>query len=361
MERRVTLKDIAREANVSVGTVDRAIHDRGRINEEKRDLILQKIKDMNYKTNTIARTLRKNEAIRIALVIPDYNYFFQDIIAGAQKACSEMANYNIQLELVTQDTENDPILQMKDFSRALQKKPNGILVAPLHPLLCREVIDNAVEQGIPVMTVNLEAKSSKRLCYIGQDSYKTGMIIGRIFGKILRGQGRVAILSSITDLISLQDRAKGFLDVLRADFPGITVTEEYPYSDDIAIAYETSKALIRSDSELAGIFANSTRGTIGIGQALVELNKTDSIVAVCYDTQKEVLDLLDQNAVFATVTQNPYEQGHRAVRLMCEVLLDQTIPAHEYWYTRADVIISRDQLIVNESTQYEERRTNPPG
>ena len=67
----VRIKDIAEKANVSVGTVDRVIHNRGRVSEEARQKVLQTLQELDYQPNLIARTLGANRSYRIAALIPD--------------------------------------------------------------------------------------------------------------------------------------------------------------------------------------------------------------------------------------------------------------------------------------------------
>lgn len=214
-QRRVTIKDIARELNVSIGTIDRAINGRGRINEETKEMIMKKIREVGYKPNTIARTLRKNKVTRIAFVLPSNNYFFQDIIDGAKTACMELADFSIELDLVTQDSENDPLKQLKDFGELEARDISGIIIAPLHPFLLSNAINRAIDNNIPVITVNLDSRDSKRLCYVGQNSLKTGAIIGTIFGKFLKGKGDIALLSGISELDLRQMRTQGFLENIK--------------------------------------------------------------------------------------------------------------------------------------------------
>ena len=350
MENRITLKDIAKELGVSIGTVDRAIHGRGRINPETRAKVMDKIHEVGYKTNNIARALRKNQVIKIMLIAPTYNYFFRDIMRGVSDGCSEMSDYSIVLDVISADSENDPIGQMRDVEMALEHDMGGLIIVPLHPSLLQGVIDKTTQRGVPVVTVNLDSVDSKRICHVGQDSFKTGAIIGQLIGKFLCGSGRVSILSGVSDLFSWQYREEGFIDALNKNFPDIVVTGKYSYANDIQVAYEISKMLLSSDPGLSGLFANTTAGTIGIGLAIRDLGKCGQIASVCYDTQSEVMDLLDINAVIATVTQNPYLQGYFAAKIMCKVLLESFCPKDDLYYMRADIIVSREHYELNAHT-----------
>jgi hypothetical protein len=68
--KKVTVKDLAKELRVSRGTIDRAFHDREGINPETKKLILEKAKELGYRTNRLAQTLSRKKAIKIGCVIP---------------------------------------------------------------------------------------------------------------------------------------------------------------------------------------------------------------------------------------------------------------------------------------------------
>ena len=351
MNGRVTIKDIAKAANVSVGTVDRVIHHRGRVNKQTREAVMDTLASMGYQTNKIASVLSKNELIKIALVIPGHNYFFKDIISGAQKACREMADYNVQLITVTQDSEKNPVAQLKDFEKTAAQDFNGIIVSPLHPFLFCESINEAVNKNMPVVTVNRDSPESSRLCYVGQNPYHAGMLAGRIFGKFLRGNGKVALLSGVQDFSPLRERTHGFTNAIRQEFPHIVLSDVYPYADDCIIAYEITKKLLLQDPSIQGVFADTTLGTIGIGMAIDELQKHHDKIAIGYDTQSEVIDLLEKNALTATITQNPFSQGYNAASLMNKILLDGYRPTTTHWYARADIIFHKEQILLIEKRE----------
>ena len=70
MQKRVRIKDIAEEAGVSIGTVDRVLHDRGEVNKETKEKILDLVEKLNYTPNLVAKSLSLKKALRIALLLP---------------------------------------------------------------------------------------------------------------------------------------------------------------------------------------------------------------------------------------------------------------------------------------------------
>ena len=354
MERRITLKDIAKAANVSIGTVDRAINDRGRISDETKTRIMSMLAEMKYKPNAIASTLRKQKQHSIALVIPGNNAFFQAIINGAMKACAELDDYRIVLQPVLQASEEDPLRQLAEFTDIVNGERvgdayNGIIVAPLHGMLS-PMIDQAADMGIKVVTVNLDVKNSKRICYVGQDPWRTGGIVASIIGKSMNNIGEVVIMQAAHSRASWRQRADGFLHVLRSDYPGIHVAGTVLYENDQQVAYDTAMAILRDKPSVGGIFSDTTTGILGVGMAIRDSGRKGRVIAVMYDTPPEGIRLLDDNIFIAAITQNPFFQGYYAAKIMCRILLEQYKPEKEMWYTSADIIVNSRQMALNEGS-----------
>lgn len=326
----VTIKDIAEALNVSVGTVDRAIHNRGRIREETRVLVMKKVEELGYKPNKIARALAKVGVTKFAFVTPAHNRFWKELISGAQTACNELSDFGLQIDFYHQQSDYDSINQSKQEEEIITTMPAGIILAPLHQYLSLGPINHAVDKGIPVITVNIDAPASKRICYVGENAIYAGSLVGDLFGRFMGGKGDLVILLGSRDLSQFQDREKGFLQVLKSKYPNIRIVGRYQFGDSEEVAYELAKGLILDKPDLKGIFANTAIGAIAIGKAISDTGRINDIVSVSYDINETIFNLLDKNAILATVTQSPYLQGYNAVKLLHRVVFEQKPPEEEF-------------------------------
>src|ERR1700758_326556 len=96
----VRIKDIAVKAGVSTGTVDRVLHNRGRVDEKVRSKILKIIEEMNYEPNLMARSLASNKTYNLAALIPDYKIdsYWEAPKLGIEKAEKELRQYGIVVQ-----------------------------------------------------------------------------------------------------------------------------------------------------------------------------------------------------------------------------------------------------------------------
>ncbi|HYC83712.1 MAG TPA: LacI family DNA-binding transcriptional regulator, partial [Chryseosolibacter sp.] len=132
MNKIIKLKDIAKLANVSLGTVDRVIHKRSGVSEESYKKIMAIIEKTGYTPNLLARTLGSNKSFRIAAVIPDpaqdeYWKFAND---GVARAASDWSQYNVMVKTFKFDLyDKDSFI--KSVKACIRTKPDGLLVAPI--------------------------------------------------------------------------------------------------------------------------------------------------------------------------------------------------------------------------------------
>ena len=179
-----TLNDIAKQANVSIGTVDRAMNDRGRIAPDVKQKILDIADEIGYKKNIYASLLAsKNKVKRLAYLLParGMDGYWDLVLEGIQKAVDHNPIETFVLEPVYFDL-HDP----QDFLRAVRKlkrlKAEVLLTAPLFDKEWPELMRQLAELGMPYVIINTfpARVDANYLSYIGPDSYSSGKLAGRL-------------------------------------------------------------------------------------------------------------------------------------------------------------------------------------
>jgi ribose transport system substrate-binding protein len=164
-----------------------------------------------------------------ALDIPVFDYAKK----GAERAARELGN----VEVIWRGPETGDQLKQKEILEAfITQRVDGIAISCLNGDFLTETINRAVDSGIPVITWDADAPSSKRLAFYGVDDLASGRIMGEEAAKLLDGKGTVAILTSV-GATNLQRRLDGVMEVL-ARHPGIKVVETYDVKEDSVRAQE---------------------------------------------------------------------------------------------------------------------------
>mgnify|MGYP001562430568 FL=1 len=120
----INIRDIAREAKVSSTTVSRVLNNSGYVKDETKEIILKKIKELNYTPSAVARSLSKNESTTIGVIVPDIeNPFFAEIIKGISSLADEK-----NLNIILCDTNETVSREIKSLNMLKEQRILGIII-----------------------------------------------------------------------------------------------------------------------------------------------------------------------------------------------------------------------------------------
>jgi len=232
--------------------------------------------------------------------------YWEEAQAGLLDAAKQMG---VKAELVGPE-KFDQQEQLKAFQQVLQSQPAGIMISVTKPELLQDAIDSAVAQGIPVITVDSDAPTSKRLMFVGTDNFRAGMESGKRMGEILKGQGQVVVIT-IPGQLNLDERARGMNDALKK-YSGIKVAQTIDDKGDPRVANDSISDLLRAKAKIDGIICLEASGGSGAAEALHRVDAKIPIVG--FDKDPETLDWIDRDTITATVTQKPYVMAYYAIK-----------------------------------------------
>ena len=208
----------------------------------------------------------------------------------------------------------DPKAERDALDEAVQKKATGILLGVTDPALLKDSINKAVAAGIPVVTIDSDAPSSKRLFFIGTNNYQAGFTGGQRLAQELHGKGNVVVFS-MPDQSNLQDRLRGYKDAL-ARTPDIKVTRVVDIQGDPRIAFDTTTQIIGKERDKVDAFvcleAQSGKEVAGV---LNSYHVTGKVV-MAMDTDQETLDWIQKGVIAATIAQKPYTMAFVGMQML---------------------------------------------
>lgn len=319
MKDRIRIKDIAIKAGVSTGTVDRVIHDRGNVSPETRKKVQLVMEELGYEPNLMASTLAYNRQFRIAVLLPDYRrdpYWDQPRI-GIKKAQKATRHYG----LVVDRYYFDP-MKVEAFTEAAasiwegNQPPNAVLFAPLFLKEAQSLLEECRTRGVPNVMINTNVENSDSLCYIGQDSYQSGVLAARLLNFGLNQGDTILMLNldkSTTNAKHLIDKEKGF----RQYWEGIQDRHIQIVKRDFEAFNEAGKLdaflteLLKEYPRLSGIFVSNSRA-YKVVESLPE-STLGQIKIVGYDLIEANVKYLRENKIDFIINQNPIKQGYLGV------------------------------------------------
>jgi ribose transport system substrate-binding protein len=209
--------------------------------------------------------------------------------------------------------EYDMNAMVAAFEQAIAKKPSGLVVVGFEPSL-NSIVDKAVAQGIPVVTVDADLPGSKRMAFVGTGNFNAGVVGGTKLANLIGGKGKVAIMLK-PGQSNLEERVAGYKSAL-AKFKDIQVVQLVDTQSDPGVAAQAAAALLQKFPDLAGIACVEAAGGSGAATAVREAKKVGQVKIVAMDRGNEVLDGIKDGVISASVAQQTALMPYYAVQIM---------------------------------------------
>jgi ribose transport system substrate-binding protein len=244
--------------------------------------------------------------------------------AGMMRAATQM---HVQAEFLGPATY-DPKAQQAEFQKVVAKKPTGILISPADPELMKPDIDGAIAQGIPVITIDSDAPSSKRLLFIGTDNYRAGEIGGQVLAKSLHGKGNVVLLS-MPEQANLKDRLRGYQDALAAH-PQIKIVEVLDIRGSSGTAFDKTMEIMEKRAAKVDGFACLEAVACPEVAEVLDRKKADKVV-VAMDVDPLTLQWIQKGRITATIGQKPFTMAYFGLKMLDDLHHHKITPLDANW------------------------------
>ena len=222
---RVRIKDIAKMADVSVGTVDRVIHGRSGVSESSRKRVEEILKQLDYQPNMYASALASNKKYTFACLLPlhEKGEYWTDVETGIHNAVETYSDFNVAVHLSYYDPYD-----YHSFAEAsgqiLSLEPDGVMFAPTVPQYTKPFTDELTQHNIPYIYIDSNIKEEPALSFYGQNSHQSGYFAARML-MLLAGEDaqEIVIFRKINEGIvgsNQQERREiGFREYMQEHHP----------------------------------------------------------------------------------------------------------------------------------------------
>ena len=327
----VTIKEVAKEANVSFSTVSRVIRNAKNIHPETRKKVLRAIKKLNYHVDARARGMVKRETKTIGVCISDIsNPFYPPIVRGIENTINKF-HYNLLLSNTDEDAEKEEVY----LKLMLEKRVDGLIIAPTGQ--STSYLKEFIKRNIPVVFIDrkIENISTDTVC---TDNFQGAF--SAVEHLIKLGHKRIAMIAGPKAITTIQDRIKGYLEALkiyntkRADS---LIAEGSP---TIEGGIKATKTLFKLSSPPTAIFSCNNLMTLGSLIALKRLGKNvPKDVAIVGFDDLEWAEVLDPP--LTVVSQPTYTIGTTAAQLLMQRLLREGPIKKQNIVLKPELIIRR--------------------
>ncbi len=258
--------------------------------------------------------------------------------SGLRRVLQEGERMNAALESLSSGlvklSTGDLVAKVEAPTPAESRKAAGTL-APVAALLAET--SSLVADSIGAFDAVTD-EPPRRLFYVGSNSYEEGRAIGAAIGARLGGKGRVGIILGSLLSVNHNLRRKGATSLLAEEYPGIEVVETIETNEEPQETYRAARDLIERYPGLEAVYVAEGATPPAAAKAVSDAGKIGKTFVFCHDITEQTMAGIADGRIAATISQNPYAQGHDPVIRLYNNLASGWIPAAPRLLTRLETI-----------------------
>ena len=295
---------------------------------------------------------RPAAAQTIPVIVKDTtSQYWQIVLAGARKAGQEL---KIHVPELGAQSESDIAGQITALENAVSEHPAAIVIAPTQFAALGPPITAAAKE-VKIIGIDSGADTKAFTSFLSTDNVKGGEEAGEALAAAIKAKtgkdaGDVALITALPGVGSLDQREQGFKRAL-ARHPGLKLVASRIADGQPTTGLNIMTDLLTANPHLAGVFASNLPMIQGAAQALAEANRAGQVALVGYDSDKTLVDFLNQGVIKALVVQDPYRMGYEGVQIALKASKGESVPKEidtgVTVITKANVNSPRSQELLN--------------
>lgn len=324
------IKEIARLAGVSIGTVDRALHNRGRVACDTKRRVEEIARQIGYKPNLMARSLARKSRTTVAILVPDpvQDEYWQQVWSGFESLFSISEHQGIYVRKFFYSLDDQDLFS-KFAEQIINEKPDGLIMAPNYPDSGLKLFKECEKASIPVIIFDTNLPEINPSCFIGTDLYQSGMLCAQLLEMITHRQSNFAIFHIDAPLSYSHDmleKGKGFNDYIKNNNSkrsclSFMIDSQHNMEAQLDAAFKNN---------VAGCFVSTSKTWI-IGEYLKKRKHAD-IKLVGFDLILKNIELLKEGWIDFLINQNPQQQARKSLNTFINhFAFHEEIKADEYF------------------------------
>lgn len=340
-------------ANVSSGTVDRIIHNRGRVSQENADTVNALIKEYGYVKNIFASTLVLNKKYKFAvLLLQNEGFAYWDApLKGIEKAAAEYLNYGVKVDYFFYQYD---IKSFNDTAtKILELDYDGLVFAPVFFEESFSFLNQYKKKNIPIVLIDSNIEEVEGVTFIGQDSFRSGYLAGKLISYGNKEHCNVLIFSITSNVENASKtvfnlkKIQGFYSFFKeneAILPTYNLTE-------IAVKDSVKNSItIDMFDGINAVFVLNSR--VHIVARFIKENNLKNIRVIGYDLLPQNLEYLNEGFIDFLIHQKPEKQGYLSIKkLYKKIVLKEDINLKSN-YVSIEIIVKENSMPPKSAQQF---------
>ena len=322
---RVTVQDVADAAGVSLATVDRVLNNRKGVRAETVDRVKDAMERLNFVRDQSAANLARRRTYPLTFIVPSGgNSFIRQLESDIELIRPTVAGERVDLSVV-----KVPPFEPEPLAAAIEqldlKAGDGLALVATESPLIREAINQLSARGVRIVTLISDIPNSNRDHYVGIDNVAAGRAGASLLGRFVGGRkGKIAVVAGSLILRDHAERRLGFEQVMRAEYPHLTLLPTVEGYDDAEKAEAVLSAVLKDNPDVVGVYSLGG-GTRGIVAALESVKSERRTRAIAHELTEHTRRALTSGTLDAVLAQDSAHEVRSAIRVLKAVLDDAPI------------------------------------
>lgn len=329
--KQVRIKDIAQKAGVSIGTVDRVLHNRGEVAAETKEKVLTFAREMHYQPNIVAQALTSKKQYNLAALLPrggDDNVFWMLHPQGIEQAVKELHPFQVDVRFFFFELHNESDFQQKT-KEIIDYKPEGVIFAPILKKESLTFCSELDQINIPYIFIDTNIEDTNCLAFIGEDAYQGGRVAASLIDYGLNPSRDILIVNIAKDLGNTQHlnaRNQGFMSFFldAGKNKGMKITAEIHSATSIEVENRMD-SILNANPNIGAILVSSAK--THVIAHYIENRKLKDLILVGYEVTRKNVNYLKKGIIRFLIGQKPMDQSGKAVKKMFDYLTARQMPS----------------------------------
>lgn len=322
MKKSIRIKDIAQMAQVSMGTVDRVIHNRGRVSDAAKEKVMQVLNNIDYKPNLIAKTLSTAKTYKIAALLPDpaLDAYWMNPADGLYKGEAEFGQFGIEVYTFPFDPYAKNSFKHQ-AQKVIKSAPDGILLAPILRQEALEFAQICQDRQIPLVCFNTYIDLLHPLSFIGQDLHQSGRLAAEVMS-MASLSGTLLVIhigENAQNSVHLYEKEQGFREYIEQHHAHVEVVTVQLESPADCSFEQHLKEVLQKYQHTSGIFVTTSKA-YDIARFLEKSGKT-GLKLIGYDLIEENLTYLQKGTIDILIHQKAEQQSFLGISYLTDYLV----------------------------------------
>ena len=337
---RVTAQDVAKEAGVSLATVDRVLNNRKGVRKATIQRVTSAMDRLNFVRDQAAANLARRRTYNFTFIVPaGETAFFSDIRAEIDAAKSHVAKERVEIKMVAVPPL-DPQAIVDAIESLGNKIGDGVALVAVESQIVRDAIAGLRQRGVRVVSFISDIPNSHREHFVGIDNVAAGRVAASLLKRFISPRsGDVAVVAGSGTLRDHVERRMGFEQVMRSECPNLNVLPWIEGEELAGIVEEKLSRLLAENKNIVGLYSLGG-GTRGVIDAIEAAEQDMSVVMT--EVSEHTRAALISGTVDAVLVQDSSHEVRSAIRVL-KALTDDSAINEKQERIRIEVFV-RDNL-----------------